>query len=63
MGEGDYEFGLAKYFCSYFTSDFLHAINSYNITCHKLLQHGAPGFTSASKKGMLQIFVMNINGV
>jgi hypothetical protein len=31
MGEGNDEFGLAKYFCSCFSSDFLHAIKSYNM--------------------------------
>jgi hypothetical protein len=30
MGEGDYEFGLAKYFL-FILHNFLHAIKSYNI--------------------------------
>jgi hypothetical protein len=31
MGKGSNEFGLAKYFCSYFPSEFLHAIKSYDM--------------------------------
>jgi hypothetical protein len=28
-----------------------------SLTCHKILQHGASGFTSHLKEGVLQIFV------
>jgi hypothetical protein len=31
MGEGNDEFALAKYFCSYFSRDFLHAAKYYDM--------------------------------
>jgi hypothetical protein len=37
-----------KYFCSYLQVIF---------TCHKILLHGASGFTSPPKEAMLQIFI------
>jgi hypothetical protein len=37
----EWEFGFVKYFCSYLQVIF---------TCHKILQHGASGFTSPPKK-------------
>jgi hypothetical protein len=37
MGEENYEFGLAKYFRSYFPSDILHAVKSYNMEPPDLL--------------------------
>jgi hypothetical protein len=46
-GEGNDEFGLAKYFC-------LHS--QVIFTCHKVLRHGANGFTSPPKEGVLRIF-------
>jgi hypothetical protein len=46
-GKGNYEFGLAKCLCSHL-EDFL--------TCRKILQHGANGFTSPLKEGMLPNF-------
>jgi hypothetical protein len=30
MGKGN-EFGIGKYFCSYFPSNFLHAVKTYNM--------------------------------
>jgi hypothetical protein len=46
-GEGNYEFGLAKYFCSYFEV----------FACCKILRHGASSFTSPPKEGGLQMFI------
>jgi hypothetical protein len=31
MGKGNDEFGLAKYFCSYFPSFLLYAVKSYDM--------------------------------
>jgi hypothetical protein len=53
MGEGNYEFGLTKYLCSYFSSDFfLHAIKSYNVgppALFPLLRNACCGFLSSLK--------------
>jgi hypothetical protein len=43
MGEGNDEFDLEMYFCSYVSSDFLRALKSYDM--------GPP------KEGVLQIFI------
>jgi hypothetical protein len=43
------EFGLAKYLCSYFPNDFF--------TCRKILQRGAPVFTSPPREGVLRFFI------
>jgi hypothetical protein len=48
MDEGNDEFGLAKYFCSYLQVIF---------SCCKILQHGASDFTSPLKEDVLQIFI------
>jgi hypothetical protein len=46
LGKGNDEFCLRSIFFTY--SRFL--------TCHKILEHGACGFTSSPKEGVLQIF-------
>jgi hypothetical protein len=48
MGEGNYEFGLGKYFCSYLQVVFLHARKSYDMG----LQLYFP-----SKEGVMRIFI------
>jgi hypothetical protein len=47
-GEGNHEFGLAKYFCSYLKVIF---------TCREILRNGTSGFTSPPKEGVLRIFM------
>jgi hypothetical protein len=49
MGEGSDGFCLAKYFCSYFPSDFLHSIKSYNME--------PPAFLPPLEEGVLHIFI------
>jgi hypothetical protein len=44
LGKGYDEFGLTKYLCSY-------------RTCRKILQHGADGFTSPPKEGVLRNYI------
>jgi hypothetical protein len=44
-GIGNYEFCLIKY---------LFHTSKYSLTCHKRLWHGANGFTSLPKEGVLQ---------
>jgi hypothetical protein len=37
-------------------SVFVHMLKGY-LTCRKILQHGADGFTSRLKEGVLWIFI------
>jgi hypothetical protein len=46
---------LAKEMKLALPSIFVHTSESY-LTCHKILRHGANGFTSPPKEGMLQTF-------
>jgi hypothetical protein len=48
MGEWNDGFCLAKYFCSYLQVIF---------KCRKILRHGASGFISPLREGVLWIFV------
>jgi hypothetical protein len=48
MGEGNDEFGLAKYFCSYLLMI---------CKCRKILRHGASGFTLSPKEDVLRICI------
>jgi hypothetical protein len=44
MGEGNDEFGLVKYFCSYFPSDFLLALKSYDMGLPAILPLGRKAY-------------------
>jgi hypothetical protein len=46
--EGNDEFGL--------TSSVVQTSNG-SLTCHRILRHGANGFNSSPKEGVLQIFI------
>jgi hypothetical protein len=51
------EFGLAKYLCSYFPSDFLHAVKSYNVGLPSLLHLRGKAY-----RGFLLPFNFGFNG-
>jgi hypothetical protein len=52
--------GKERFF--FFTKYFFHTSNG-SLTCHKILRHGADGFTSLPKEGVLRIFIIALSRV